>query len=396
MEELRWLLFAPAQQQIEALRHRLDDPQQKAEELSESVVEALAIRSQRDGKLQATLQIFLEDALKVEAARDPRSLVASLAPVFGLALFKAGLRFLRRKLAWLNYFLGSALSLESLRWRFTSWRSGHPFNAVALTSSRRYRVEQAFVIHRTTGRLLGQAGGSPERENQVLATIEALGHTGMRNDLDEKQPHLPKTQDVLEIGERTMWLRHGPLVSLAVIVNGHPPTGLGQQLETENEIIHELFGPELRTWDGDPELVSAMNSHLRGCLMLGRRKIGTRTSYNLVWAAAMIFAIVCIALASWRIRDDRRWARYIDHLRGEPGIAVLETHRGWASYSVSGLRDPLSADPAAELADCGIPKADVAEHWEPYMSLDPRIEAERARPAADGATQTVQGRRTPE
>jgi len=218
LDQLRWLLLAPEQRQIRALRHRLDDPRRKSEELSECLAEAVAIRAERDSKLQASLQPIIQDALRVAAARDPRSLAATLAPILLPALFRAGARSLRQRLASLNNMLGQLLSFEGLRWRVISWRTGDPVNAVALTSSHRYRVEHAFLIHRESGRLLGDAGFDAERNTGLIAAIESLGGDPIGDAFRERSPEKPKSLDILEIGEHKLWLRHGALATLAVVV----------------------------------------------------------------------------------------------------------------------------------------------------------------------------------
>ena len=61
-------------------------------------------------------------------------------------------------------------------------------------------------------------------------------------------------------------------------------------LEIESEIVHEVFSTALRSFNGDPETVSGIAKHLRGCLMLGRRKPGARNSYKALWTMTAILA----------------------------------------------------------------------------------------------------------
>jgi hypothetical protein len=386
LDQLRWLLLAPEQRQIRALRHRLDDPRRKSEELSECLAEAVAIRSERDCKLQAALQPLIQDALRVAAARDPQSFAATLMPILLPALLGAGARSLRRKLAWLNNTLGQLLSFEGLRWRVISWRTGDPANAIALTSSHRYRVEHAFLIHRESGRLLGDAGFDVERNTGLIASIESLGGDPIGDAFRERAPDKPKSLDILEIGERKLWLRHGPLATLAVVVAGYPHAALGQQLEVETDVIHEVFGDALREFDGDSDGIPGVAKHLRGCLMLGRRKIGAGNSYKTLSSIAALILIALGGLTADRIREGRNWEHYIDQLRNQPGIVVIDAERHWSSYSIRGLRDPLAADPQTLLSASGVPAAEVSEQWEPYLSLDSRIAAQRGQRAQENSS----------
>jgi len=290
LDQLRWLLLAPEQQQIQALRYRLDDPRQKSHELSQCIAEALAIRAQRDRKLQAILQPLIQDAIRVAAARDPQSLAVTLAPVLIPALLKAAKNSLRSQLAALNNSLGRVLLLEGLRWRLLAARSGDPVNAVALTNSHSYRVEHAYLIHRDSGLVLGHAGIDLEPDFELISAIEALGREPAGDAFHPAATNKPKALEVMRIGNRRLWLRHGPLATLAVAVAGYPPHALGQQLEIESEIVHEVFSTALRSFNGDPETVSGIAKHLRGCLMLGRRKPGARNSYKALWTMTAILA----------------------------------------------------------------------------------------------------------
>jgi len=396
LDQLRWLLLAPEQQQIQTLRQRLDDPRQKSQELSECLAEAVAIRTERDCKLQAALQPIIQDALRVAAARDPRSLAATLAPIIMPVLWRAGASSLRRRLASLNNTLGKLLSFEGLRWRITSWRTGDPVNAVALTSSHRYRVERAFLIHRETGRLLGDAGLDVERNTGLIATIESLGGDPIGDPFGERRPDKPKSLDVMAIGERKLWLRHGPLATLAVVVAGYPHAALVQQLEVETEVIHEVFGDALRGFNGDAAGIPGVAKHLRGCLMLGRRKIGAGNSYTTLWLVAALILIAACGPIAGRIREGTKWERYIDQLRSQPGIVVIDAQQHWSGYSIRGLRDPLAGDPQALLSASGVSAVKVSEQWEPYQSLDSRISAKRRELARESRPEdVVQASQTP-
>jgi hypothetical protein len=373
LRQLRLLLLATEQRQILSLRRRLDDPAQKAEELSGGLAEALAIRCRRDRKLQAALQPLVEDALRVAAVLDPEKMAASLAPIFGVAVIRAAARSLRRGAGALHETLVSAFLLESLRWRFAARRTGQPLGVVALTRSRRFRVERVCLIHHGSGIVLGQAGQAAEidRDAELIAAIQTV--SGPRRSVARGTEG---ELEVMELGGRSLWLRRGALATLAAVVAGRPPAALGQLFESEIEAIHQEFGPGLRAFEGDPLGVPGVAAHLRGCL-LGGRKAGARQSYGTAWAMAAITMAVAGSLVAGRLREDRNWTRYLDRLRSEPGIAVIEAQHHWSTYTVRGLRDPLAADPQRLLSAYGVAGEKVASRWEPYLSLDPGIAAAR-------------------
>jgi outer membrane protein OmpA-like peptidoglycan-associated protein len=80
---------------------------------------------------------------------------------------------------------------------------------------------------------------------------------------------------------------------------------------------------------------------------------------------------------------DGHWADYLDQLREQPGIVVTETGQHDEKFLVSGLRDPLAADPMAMLGPAGVDAALVTSHWAPYESLDPTIVQKRLQMSLD-------------
>ena len=83
----------------------------------------------------------------------------------------------------------------------------------------------------------------------------------------------------------------------------------------------------------------------------------------------------------------RLWNGYISRLGAEPGIVITDNGRRDGTFFVSGLRDPLSTDPAALLGQAGVDPAKVTSRWTPYQSLEPqfvlkRLEVSLAPPAS--------------
>lgn len=383
LQQLRHLLIGREQAQIEAIRLRLDDPHLHSEDLSRSIAEAIGIRAKQDRKLQTTLQPLIEEALRISVARDPGMLATSLFPIIGEAVRKAVAHALQGMFDSLNQMLDRGLSPESWRWRFEAWRSGKSYGQIALTRSLGYRVEQVFLIHRETGLLIGHVMFT----DGVVQDADLI--SGMLTAIQDfvRDSFGPKKSDELEVmvvGEFKLWLQHGPLALMAAVVSGQPPPELREVLVREVEAIHRDFGAALRDFDGDASSLAGAEVHLRRCL-LGGQRVRAKKSYRAVWLAAGVVALALFALFALRVRDNRRWAQYVDRLQQQPGIVVIRSERPWFGYRVNGLRDPLAVDPVSLLAGANVPEKKVAEHWEPYLSLDPHF-AEMRRLASEKET----------
>jgi outer membrane protein OmpA-like peptidoglycan-associated protein len=97
-----------------------------------------------------------------------------------------------------------------------------------------------------------------------------------------------------------------------------------------------------------------------------------------MYVIGLLLAALLATWAGFRMRDSRRWRDYVASLRNEEGIVITHEERDGSRYAISGLRDPLSRDPAQLLGEANIPAARVSFHWEPYHSLSPRFTALRA------------------
>lgn len=76
-------------------------------------------------------------------------------------------------------------------------------------------------------------------------------------------------------------------------------------------------------------------------------------------------------------KGTRLWNDYVARLRAEPGILVTEATERDDKFFVTGLRDPLAADPQLLLGEAGIDPGRVVGRWAPYQALDPAFVLKR-------------------
>jgi outer membrane protein OmpA-like peptidoglycan-associated protein len=89
-----------------------------------------------------------------------------------------------------------------------------------------------------------------------------------------------------------------------------------------------------------------------------------------------------LGLAAWllvTLREHWRWLQYVQQLRAEPGIVVTYAEKHGGKFVVSGLRDPLAADPLQLLATVALPGERVVSRWEPYQAFYPAFVLNRAK-----------------
>ncbi len=374
LRELRQILLGSELSRLEELEHRLGDPELRTQELSGIVAEAIAIRARRDRAVQRTLHPLVEDALRLSVERNPKVLADALFPIIGEAVRKAVAHALRGMVESLNQMMERSLSLESMKWRVEAVRTGKSFGEVALMRSLRYRVEQVFLIHRETGLLLHHvaAPGQVVQDTDLVSGMLTAVQDFVRDSFGGRPS---EDLETMQVGQYTVWIVYGPQALLAAVVSGTPPPELRTVFQRAMEQVHQQFGSALQSFRGDAGPWEASRPGLQACL-LGQPVIETRKSRQWVWALLLV-TVVVVASSLYFWQRQRRWDQFLLSLQAEPGIVVTFAEKGWRSYSVAGLRDPMARDPRQILHSSGIEADRVSFHWSPYLSQEPALVAGR-------------------
>ena len=183
--------------------------------------------------------------------------------------------------------------------------------------------------------------------------------------------------DAIELGEFNLWVQHGPAATLAAVVSGTPPPELRNLLERTLEQIHSDFAAALSTFKGDTSGFAAAQPLLQSCLLGRAAQVAKRKNRGFFIAAAVAVIALIGAWVFFVVRHQSRWDKLLQRLRSEPGIVLTSAEESWGTYRLSGLRDPLSADPEKLIRASGINPEKVTAHWEPYVSLHAKFKAER-------------------
>lgn len=368
--QLREVLLGDQIQKVEDLRKRLDDPSVRASEVSRVLAQALSQSIQRDQKISNALHPVIQHSLRTSVEKEPEILATALFPIVGQAVRKAVAHSVQQLVESLNAVFADRVSLKRWRWRLEAMRTGKSFGEIALARSVSYRVEQIYLIHRKTGMLLAQASRSAtlmEDADLVVGMLTALQDFARDSFTSEKQDEL----EVLQIGGFKVWLLHGPLAILAIVVQGRLPQELQRRFTAKLEQIHQDFHAALVGFEKDGRPIAGIGEGL-GALLLGGAVAAPRSNTTLKIVAGILLAFLACG-TFFRVRQDMRWNHYVRALRQQPGIVVIETQRGWNRLDVTGMRDPMAIEPDALLPKFHLRPDLVAESWQEYLSLDPRL-----------------------
>lgn len=377
LAELRNLLFNTEKAQLGKLQERLDDPKVYAEDLSRVLPEAIILLSlQRHERLTKALLPTIEEALQISVKKDVNVIANAIFPVIGPAIRKSIQLAISTLVQSLNQTLEHSLSPQSFKWRLEAKQTGKSFAEVVLLRTLLYRVEQVFLIHKSTGLVLQHLVAesvAAQDADLVSAMLRAI------QDFVQDSFNVPQGDalDTLNFGELTIWIEEGNEAILAGVIRGNAPRGLRLNFQDAIAKIHSDFHGELATFQGDSQPFEATIDYLQECLQ-AQYAIKKEKSSPLL---PIIFGSVVLALGAWgfiSFREKQRWTAFVDKLNEQPGMVVTSFDKSHGKYQLFGMRDPLAADPNLILqAEKLNPKA-VVSHWEPYLSFEPSLIVARA------------------
>ena len=408
MEQLRELLVGPERRDLEDLRRRVMDPGEKSKELSKLLPRAIRLSVARDKQLSQALAPTLESALKESVKKDPRILTDVVFPIIGPAIRKAMAEAFSKMLQSLNQTLEHSLSVQGFKWRFEAFRTGKSFAEVVLSRTLIYRVEQVFLIHKETGLMLAHAqiANATAQDADMISGMLTAIQDFMRDAFNARDGGLLSTK----YGEYSVWLESNSQLTLAAFITGTAPEELRTTLQDALERITIEQHAALTEFAGDAAPFAAARPVLEDCLRVQLAERSGKMS-PLLWMLPLLLVLALVGLWEWRhIRaaerraadraaeerllvdaqqrlhaaqqrqreEEARLAACVQKLGDEEGIVVTDVARRGGAIHVTGLRDPLAADPQAIVSAASIAPDTLAGHWQPYFALTPGMILKRA------------------
>lgn len=375
--KLREILVGEVEARLKATDARLNDPAVRAEELSRVLPEAIARSSSRGGDLTAAILPNVEKALEASVRKNSKVLADVIFPVMGPAMRRAVSETLRERLQSLNRALEQTFSVKGLQWRFEALRSGKPFAEVAMLHTMLYRVEQVFLIHNDTGLVLRHVRRTDveTQDSDMVASMLSAIRDFTR---DSFQLGDQESLNTLEMGELTLWMEQGPRAMIVAVIRGNAPAEIRRVFQSALEHIESEQADLLANFNGETGPFAASDRHLGPCLLHAEAPV-TKSRVPFYSLAAIAIVLVAIgAFVALRMERNRVWALAFEKMNEVPGVTITNIEKSGRRYRISGLRDPLAADPMSVLGQFGLDAKRVDARWEPYQALAPALQLARA------------------
>ena len=373
---LRHLLLAPEQTELERLKSRLEDFRLRPQDVSRVLPDAIRLRAQQDTRLLASMIPVTREALSLSIKQSPQLISDSIAPILGPAIRKAIAQAMRAMVQSLNQTLEQSMSWKGLQWRWEAYRTGKTFGEVVLLHTLQFRVEQVFLIHKSTGLLLNHVvaeGGNVQGEEVISGMLTAI-RDFVHDSFGQKQDD---GLESLQIGNLSVWIEQGSGAILAGVIRGTPPIELREIFQGTLETIHAQFSEQLQTFQGDAVTFQETRLLLEDCLQAQFKN----KSKGLSWSFWIVLGLLILGLTMWAFQarsEYQRWAGLLERIGQEPGLVVTSVQEEGGQTVFYGLRDSLAIKPDQILSDFGYSPEHVGFRFKPFLDLTPDFVQKRA------------------
>src|SRR6202046_1620930 len=379
-EELRHLIVAPEQEEIADIQERLEDLARRTKDVSTVVAEDITMRRDQGGDraLAGALAPTIQETLREAGRRDPHVLPDALFPVMGPAIRKSIAETLRTMLESFNQALEHSLSARGIKWRVEALRTGKSFSEIVLMHSLLYRVEQVFLIHRQTGLVLNHvvASSVPTQDPAMIAGMLSAIQQFVRDSFDSKNE---ETLDSMNVGELEVWIEEGPDAVIAPVIRGHAPAYYLLAMKEALEEIQRLYSSGLANFKGDAAPFRPADELLLPLLATQHREPVSAKRPRAALATLAVLGILIVGWIGYSSYLLWEWSRFLNAVRGQPGIVVISYDKQGGRYHIRGFKDPLAPDPNTLLSQAGLDPKDAEFDLAPFYSLDDAIVSQRAR-----------------
>ncbi|MGR8946911.1 MAG: OmpA family protein [Gammaproteobacteria bacterium] len=393
--QLKRLILGQEQQSIERLQERVEEPATRAQDVAEVLVESFELNEGNCDALAAAMRAPVQRCISDAVREDPDEFADVVFPVIGAAIRKAvrdSISALREKI---NRTLERSFSrVQRIKWRLESMRTGVPVSEMVLRDSFDYRVDQAFVIQRRSGLLLGHVAreGASDQDSDAVSALLTEIQDFVRDSFNAGDG---ADLDTIRVGGERVWIFHGPNAITAAIIHGQPPREMRNVFEKVAENIHRSYAEQIanfaNTESPQQEIHAGISSLLYPLLETkSAGNIQTKKQDN-NRALKLLGAGMLVLLAAWLVDgylSKQKLNRLIDKLEQTPGIEVMSVVAANPA-KIKALRDPLASKIDQILVEQGFAEDEIIVESIPFQSLAPEIVVTRLRILLDAPSSVI-------
>ncbi len=389
IEELRQIIVGGNADQLAELKERIENVERRAVDVAEVLPPAIVAGLKEDGQslvnaLEAPVSMSLKQAIRSE----PEDYAEILYPVMAPSIRKAISQAISSLLVTINRTIESATSVEGLKTRIQSMRTGVPYAQLALRNALLFRVEHLYLIERGSGMLIKEVASQDSESldsDAVSAMFSAI--QSFVQDSFTRDPTAMLTD--LKVGEHNVWVAHGPTLMLACVIFGDAPEGLKTDLYDALYKIRTGYANPIAQFNGDTSGFEDVEDLMQPLLQLELKDIdaharrapdGSPIEKKRTRFFPFLLLLLVAGYFAYKWVDKSTKLDTVAHyMRQEPGIAATEVYWQDGKIVVEGLKDPDARVPYAVLEAYDISREQLEFRTIPFRSLELGMELQRFR-----------------
>lgn len=251
LDELRTLLMAPEQTQIELLREDVETLNMWVDEK----------------QLFDRMTPLVNRVIEKQIRESPEDVVELMYPLLGKMVQRAVKEAMRNLADRIDAQRQKAFSFQRLLSRFRATSNGVSGNAVDLRDALPFQVEELFLIHQESGLLLHHESRKPDGghdSDMISAMLTAIGDFVQNAFGDNKEGELEE----IEFAGKRVLIERFQCVNVAVVVDGIEPFDYRHEIRRRINAFERDNRAELQNYMGDTSVLDIESDSLRKLLFL--------------------------------------------------------------------------------------------------------------------------------
>jgi len=381
IDELRQIIVGNSSEQLTDLKNRIEDLDRRTSDVAEVLSPAIDTELENGGeRLVSSLQEPVSRGIKQAIREEPKAYAEILYPVMAPSIRRAIAQAMSSLMITINRAIESATSVQGLRMRIQSMRTGIPYAELAMRKALLYRVEHVYLIDRETGMLINEV--ATEDSQSLDSDAVSAMFTAIQSFVQDSfsQDEGARLTD-LKVGDHNVWVAHGTKLMLACVIQGDAPESLKDQLYDVLDNIRTEYATPIAEFDGDNRDfagVALMMGPLLQLQLKDEKVVVTEGTRRTLVPLILLLLVAGYFTYQWFVKSNG--VATVEHyLREAPGIAPTDVYWDNDQIVVEGLKDPDAEIPFGTLASYDLPAEKLRLKMIPFRSLDVDMELQRFR-----------------
>lgn len=384
IDELRQIIVGDSSEQLTELKDRIEDLDRRTNDVAEVLSPAIDVEIRNGGqRLVSSLQEPVSRGLKQAIRAEPKAYAEILYPVMAPSIRRAIAQAVSSLMVTVNRTIESATSVQGIRMRIQSMRTGIPYAELAMRQLLLYRVEHIYLIDRETGMLVNEVASEDSQSldsdavGAMFSAIQSFVQDSFSQDAGAQLTDL-------KVGDYNVWVAHGTKLMLACVIQGDAPESLKSQLYDALDNIRIEYATPIAEFNGDNNDFAGVDLMMAPLLQMqlkdddiGFSKSSAGSPKTLV--PLLILILICGYFGYTWFSKANSVAIVEHYLREAPGIAPTEVYWEDDQVVVEGLKDPDAEIPFGTLASYKLPEEKLRFKMIPFRSLEVDMELQRFR-----------------